>query len=171
MLIIFPFSILGVLSYYKSSDDVFNFDNSCIKDDVDTEPVLEAIKLGDTQRLDEESDKIIGLLSHKNKQSYIRDISMEMIISSVRVYCEIYGSLEDIFEDGSIPFAEVMNAHTDAELFIIVRTVMSRIAERISDKQNSQTRKVIQRAFDYVNQNFQKDITLNDVANYVYMSP
>jgi len=96
---------------------------------------------------------------------------MEIVVSAARMYCEIYGNMEDIFENSIIPFETMIRCGTSHDLFRTVRAIIDKIVNEILEKQNSQTRKVISKALEYINTNYHREITLNDLAEHVFMSP
>lgn len=151
-------------------DDIFNFESVSGFNEVDTVSILEAIKFGNIEKIKIELDNMLMLLSKTNNQTYIRNTCIEIVVASVRLYCEIYGSIDDVFEEGGIPFEKLMGCGTAAELFKIVERAVNSISDSIMEKQHSQTRKVIAKALDFINSHYHKDITLNDLADYVFMS-
>jgi len=152
-------------------DDIFNFESFTGNSEVDNRCLIEAIRTGNTQKIKEEIDKMIEVLSRIRNHTYIRNVCMEIVVSAARMYCEIYGNMEDIFENSIIPFETMIRCGTSHDLFRTVRAIIDKIVNEILEKQNSQTRKVISKALEYINTNYHREITLNDLAEHVFMSP
>jgi len=152
-------------------DDIPVFESSQGKNSVDPAGILDAIRAGNTEKILHESDKAVNILSKCSNRTYLKNICLEIIVSSTRLYNEVYGSIEDVFEDGLIPFEKIVNCSTAAELFDMVKSTMEKMSQCIFNLRHSQTRKVITKAFEYINTHFNEDISLNDVANHIYMSP
>lgn len=152
-------------------DDIFHYESVSIKYDINTTNLLEAIRSGNTEKLKTELSVILQVLSQNNNKQYVRSICMEMIIGCSRLYCDIYGAMEDLFEGGTVPFDRIIGCSAAADLFHILETTIGNIIKSIHSLQSSQTRKVIAKAFDFINLHFNEDISLGDVAGYVFMSP
>jgi len=152
-------------------DDIFNFESAAGNREIDNKNIIEAIRTGNTQKIREEIDKVIEGLSHISNPVFVRNICIEIVASAARMYCAIYGNMEDILEDGVVPFDRLMKCTSAYDLFGIVRTIIAGIIDEILEKQNSQTRKVISKALEYININYHREITLNDLAGHVFMSP
>ena len=152
-------------------DDIPVFESNLGKNSADSAGILDAIRAGNTEKILYESQKIVDILSKCSNRTYLKNICLEIVVSSIRLYNEVYGSIEDIFKDGVIPFEKIINCSTAAELFEMVKSTMEKISLCIGNLRNSQTRKVITKAFEYINSHFNEDISLNDVANHIYMSP
>lgn len=153
------------------ADDIFNIESCTGKRVIETKPIFDAIRSGNTDKIKIELGNVTGILSHENNKQYVRNVCMEIITGCSRSYCEIYGTMDDIFEGGMIPFERIMGFSAAQDLFNILEAIIGNIIGRINAMQKSQTRKVISKASDYINAHFNEDISLNDVAGHVFMSP
>lgn len=152
-------------------DDLFTTECSYCKHEIETQILMKAIKSGNTQKVLEELDTVTSILHGYHNKQLVRNICIEIIVGCSRIYCDIYGSMEDLFAQGEIPFDRIMSCETALELFAILRKMMNCVVDGINVLQNSQTRKVITKALNYIGEKIAGDISLNDVAGYVYMSP
>ncbi len=153
------------------TDDIFNFESLSKSRSIEISRLQEAIRTGNVEKIKLETDTIINSLHGFSKQSLVRNLCMEIVLAATRLYCEIYGNIKDILEEDDIPFDRLMSRCTASELYDTVREIIDSICRNISEKQNSQTRKVVSRALEYIHTNFNRDISLNDVADHAFMSP
>jgi two-component system, response regulator YesN len=152
-------------------DDIFSFEAQSVSNEIQTKPIIEAIRAGNTEKIKSELKDIITTLSQINNKVYVTNICTEIIASISRLYCELYGNMSDIFEEGTIPFDRILGCTSLADLFSILENLSDKVCQSINNLLNTQTRKVISNALDYINRHFHEDITLNVVSEQVYMSP
>lgn len=152
-------------------DDIFSFETQSGRNEIQTKPILEAIKAGNTEKVQAELKEIIKTLSQINNKAYVTNICTEIIASISRLYCELYGNISDIFEEGTIPFDSIWGCTCLADLFSILENLLDKVSQSINRLLNSQTRKVVSNALEYINKHFHEEVTLNVVSEHVYMSP
>jgi two-component system, response regulator YesN len=152
-------------------DDIFSFEAQTGRNEIQIKLILEAIKYGNTEKVKSELKDIIKTLSQINNKIYVSNICTEIIATISRLYCELYGNMSDIFEEGTIPFNRISECTSLTDLFSILENLLDKVSQSINNLLNTQTRKVISKALDFINNHFHEDITLNGISEHVYMSP
>ena len=131
-----------------------------IENEIQIKPILEAIKSGNTEKVKSELKNIIKTLSQINNKVYVSNICTEIIASISRLYCELYGNMSDIFKEGTIPFDRILGCNSLVDLFSILENLLDKVSRSINNLQNTQTRKVISNALDFINKHFHEDVYL-----------
>lgn len=152
-------------------DDIFSFESNMSKNEIQTKQILDAIRSANTEKAKAELNNIIKIFSQINNKEYVFNICTEIIASISRLYCELYGNMSDIYEEGAIPYDRIFGCTSLTDLISILENILNKVSESINKLLNTQTRKVISKALDFINKHFNEDITLNDVSEHVYMSP
>lgn len=135
---------------------------------IDTKGFIKAIENG--ENILPEADKIKnGILASKN-ENQSKNASLEAIVLGVKEYCSTYGKLEDLFDPPVIPLEKIINSKTLAVTADGFYEIALKIASAMQGRINNRYLQVMDAAKKYIDENYNKDISLETVASKVYMS-
>ncbi|WP_296971652.1 helix-turn-helix domain-containing protein [Tepidanaerobacter sp. EBM-38] len=131
--------------------------------------ILSCDKEGAFQILDELLEDII---EHKFVNPIIMKARLiEIITTIVKVGLEAGAEQEKLGILSGRFVQEVLRSDTILDLRNQMREVISGVIEEISQGRRHMNLQVFEEAIEYINDNFDKDITLEDVSGYVHISP
>jgi two-component system response regulator YesN len=131
--------------------------------------ILSCDKEGAFQILDELLEDII---EHKFVNPIIMKARLiEIITTIVKVGLEAGAEQEKLGILSGRFVQEVLRSDTILDLRNQMREVISGVIEEISQGRKHMNLQVFEEAIEYINENFDKDITLEDVSGHVHISP
>lgn len=131
--------------------------------------ILSCDKEGAFQILDELLEDII---EHKFVNPIIMKARfIEIITTIVKVGLEAGAEQEKLGILSGRFVQEVLRSDTILDLRNQMREVISGVIEEISQGRKHMNLQVFEEAIEYINENFDKDITLEDVSGHVHISP
>jgi len=131
--------------------------------------ILSCDKEGAFQILDELLEDII---EHKFVNPIIMKARLiEIITTIVKVGLEAGAEQEKLGILSGRFVQEVLKSDTILDLRNQMREVISGVIEEIAQGRKHMNLQVFEEAIEYINDNFDKDITLEDVSRHVYISP
>lgn len=148
-------------------DDVITYNNLCMKPKIDLETYRKTLLSGGN--LIAEAEKICELL-RKAEPDYARNIVMELTSMIGRIYGEIYGKPEEILGNENIWMKTIMLADTLDVLIDFVSEISVKTEKLVHQKIYSHNHKIIQNAVAYVQENYQRDISMEEAAERVHLS-
>lgn len=137
-----------------------------------TEPLLQSIKLGDKNNSNKLISEILNTINEKSmdkdgvKNFYWNIInSIYMIPSQLKLHEDTgcYKNIMDLFL--SINQCESVN-----ELSESLKEISERVIEAVNSFNKKKMNQTLKKALDYINMNYSSPITLNEVAENIYVS-
>lgn len=96
---------------------------------------------------------------------------LELVVVLSRAAVEGGGDMKEIFGMNYVFFNDIHKLNTVEELTEWLTTIMSRFTDCVFDLTEIKHVDVLYRSLNYINNNYMKKITLEEVASYSYLSP
>jgi YesN/AraC family two-component response regulator len=136
-----------------------------------TEQLKAELKLGHSSRAEAILQKLFEILSAKEGMNFLeRQLLLNQLVYSV-IICmgEINPSLRDVY-DGN-PYADFREMHTIGEIHHwLHQTVRQTVTYVMTRKENKQVER-IEHVYRYVQEHYMDDVTLQTMADKLYMNP
>ncbi len=134
--------------------------------------LLRRIKLGDTAGVGCLMDEYYLVLTQPEafSKEYIRGQFFELIIHAYRESCETESELPEISSRYNIATRAVLKAETVSDIRMHTQKMLSSIAQHFSNKYTNRHLMLTEQIKSYIEQHLSENITLNDIAQAVYMS-
>lgn len=135
------------------------------------EDLVDALKLCDLNRT---KSILIGNFEELVKKTYfeidhIQQIYFPVLGDISNLLYDIGEPTEKVF-DGN-PFKKLMQLSTLEDINSWVNSICCRVIDAITDLRYQQNKKAVQKVTGYVYNNYNRDISLNSAAEYVFLSP
>lgn len=132
--------------------------------------ILSTIKSGKSEELEE---KINGFFKGLNKTGFSKDIllksSLALLMSLYHLCIEKSIETEDIFGNLQLSISSFLKFDSLATVKARLIELSSAICQKLNTKRNFN--KIIEQTLKYIDSNFNRDISLESVANVVFITP
>ena len=112
---------------------------------------------------------LAGLRNRKDELVFFKKQVFELIIELVGTYCEYYKAYKQDFHVPLYANVEALESFEDVEKY--VTTYIEMLFQKIYVHSNGEYRRIIFRVLTYINENYQQDISLTDLADMAGLSP
>ncbi len=136
--------------------------------EIDIEPFQRAVSSGSS--VIEEAQSLARRFSIAGDPLRIKNVAVEAITAGVLAYCEAFGTMQELFDDGSLPLDRVLRSATVESVASELIDVAARIQAAITRKLSSNAGRAIESAKAYIDKHYADEITLAEVAGSVHMS-
>lgn len=137
----------------------------------DREELLDALKVCD---LDKVKSILKGNFEELIKMTYLDIDKIQQIyfpvLSDISNLIEEMGEFAERIFTGN-PFKELMQLATLEDINSWMISICSKVTEIITDLRFQNNKKSVEKVMAYISNNFNKDISLNSAAEYVFLSP
>ncbi len=148
--------------------DLVEQKNDAAKLEVETSGYLNAIRNG--IGILEEAEKICWQIEQVRDGVNTRSIVTEVVMASIRTCSELYGETTKLKEYFNEALIQIHSAKTINSLITIMKDNGIRLESYVREKVNSKTQYTMERAVMYLQENVSREVSLEEVADYVYMS-
>ena len=145
----------------KQSESPFIYDISMVKE------FCQYIEEADSEAIDHKIDKLEAMLDEQ------RSNSLEVKLELAHMINDIFKRFDSCFQEENDIFVfqkRVMNANELKEVIDVIREFVKNIMIENSSNRPDHSEILIKRAVQYINDNYDKKITLDDIAGYVGIS-
>lgn len=134
--------------------------------------LLRRIKLGDTNGVESLMEEYYHILTQPEAftKEYIRGQFFELIIRAYRESCEAESELPELSSNYNIATRTILNAETVSDIRIHTQKMLLSIVRYFSNKYTNRHLMLTEQIKSYIEQHRSENITLNDIAQAVYMS-
>jgi len=135
--------------------------------------LLSKIALGDKQESQKILNEILGYVffSSGNDFEVIRARTLELIVLLSRAAVEGGANVEEIFGLNYKYLSEIYQYRTVEDLTFWLSKIMARFTDCVFNLADIRHKDTIYKALDYIKRNYANPITLEEVANHVYLNP
>lgn len=136
------------------------------------EDLLNHIRFANPEKARETLDKLAeSILENVNSIDYIK-YNFFRIISNIILVLSEFGIDSSVtgFTSSGI-FEEIQNTSTIDNLWDFIDGFIEKSISYMAELKKTQHKEIMKRTMEYLESNYHRDITLEDVANAVYMSP
>ncbi len=135
--------------------------------------LLSKIALGDKHESQKILNEILGYVffSSGNDFDIIRARILELIVLLSRAAVEGGANVEEIFGLNFRYLSEIYQHKSVEELTFWLSKIMARFTDCVFNLADIRHKDTIYKAIDYIKRNYIEQITLEDVANYVFLNP
>ena len=135
--------------------------------------LLTKIALGDKQESQKILNEILGYVffSSGNDFEVIRARILELIVLLSRAAVEGGANVEEIFGLNYKYLSEIYQYKTVEDLTFWLSKIMARFTDCVFNLADIRHKDTIYKAVDYIKRNYANPITLEEVANHVYLNP
>lgn len=139
-----------------------------VKLEIDANGYLLAVRNG--INILEEGEKISLQIEQSRDSVNIRSIVTEIVMASIRICTDLYGETPELKAYFNEVLLQICSAKTISTLTNIFKQNTIALDKFVKEKMNSRTKHIMDRAFTFINQHSAREISLEEVADYVYMS-
>jgi two-component system response regulator YesN len=100
-----------------------------------------------------------------------RSICFELVIGSYRIAREIGDPMGRYFGSEKKMWKQILDCEGTIQLLQVTRSILAEFCEFISQRKKSHYSLIVQRALEFMQEHFSEDLSLQDVAQKVYLSP
>lgn len=135
--------------------------------------LLSKIALGDKHESQKILNEILGYVffSSGNDFEVTRARILELIVLLSRAAVEGGANIEEIFGLNFKYLSEIYQYKTVEELTFWLSKIMARFTDCVFNLTDIRHKDIIYKALDYIKRNYIEQITLEDVANHVFLNP
>jgi len=135
--------------------------------------LLSKIAMGDKHESQKILNEILGYVffSSGNDFEVIRARSLELIVLLSRAAVEGGANVEEIFGLNFKHLSEIYQYKTVEDLTFWLSKIMARFTDCVFNLADIRHKDTIYKAVDYIKRNYIEQITLEEVANHVYLNP
>ncbi|AEV67481.1 PocR ligand-binding domain-containing protein [Acetivibrio clariflavus] len=135
--------------------------------------LLSKIALGDKQESQKILNEILGYVffSSGNDFEVIRARTLELIVLLSRAAVEGGANVEEIFGLNYKYLSEIYQYKTVEDLTFWLSKIMARFTDCVFNLADIRHKDTIYKALDYIKRNYANPITLEEVANHVFLNP
>lgn len=160
----------GSIIYF--ADINFNKRKGIIFTHYDFSSILNYIRVGDIDNARLGFIKYFNLLQEAKTEEYnaIKNSAMEIFIMIQKLMYEYNVDTGSIFQD--IDFlSQISKCNTLNEIKKLIELLINKVSKYIQENNNFHNKAVVKKIIKYIVENYNKNITLNEIAEYVYMNP
>lgn len=136
------------------------------------ENLMEHVKAGNREGALADLDRLfVSLLELKpEKSDYIKNIAFEIVILLQRLLLDMDEKPSDVFTD-AIFLSGISNCKVLKDIKNHLANSVGKAADLIHARNKKLSQSVVRKIIEYLNRNFDKDISLDDLGNIAYMNP
>lgn len=136
------------------------------------EHMMEHVKAGNREGALSGLDMLFGSLVElkPEKSDYIKNIAFEIVILLQRLLLDMDEKPSDIFTDANF-LAGISNCKVLNDIKDLLENSVRKAADLIHARNKKLSQSVVKKIIEYLNRNFDKDISLDDLGNIAYMNP
>jgi two-component system response regulator YesN len=166
----------GSIIYYGDLNSFFRYDDFSDLKQIQQQ-LLDGVKAGNEEVTKSKLDEMSAYFKKgvKNGSDWIKSYFSSLLteINNIRLSViaadnerneEISGSMESLNR-------MIHDAEDTESLEGILREAALRVAERINRYNNKSIKLIVKKAIEYIHENYREQLTLNDIASHVYVSP
>lgn len=150
-----------------STKDICYTVNKCSVQEVELEDYKKALENGGN--ISKEVEAICRILMNEDADK-AKNFVIEFFITTIRIYEEFYGRAEEVYGKSAIWLNKIMLSDTKEALVEMVHQVSQKAEQQIRYRILSANRQIIIMAVNYLKENYQKDISMEEVAKKVHLS-
>ncbi|GMQ63500.1 PocR ligand-binding domain-containing protein [Vallitalea maricola] len=133
------------------------------------------VRRGDLEGAKAILNEILGyiLFKHSGNNDKVISFIIELVVVMSRAAVEGGGNFEEIFEQNIKFYKTAFSIHNVEELCVWIVKVLEKFTELAFklNKDNVENTNIIKKALQYININYNKNISLDEVAKHVNLSP
>lgn len=135
--------------------------------------LLGKVRLGDRTGAKEILNELLGsiLFESAGRPEVIKARILELLVVLSRAAVEGGASLEKLLGLNYDYIEQLSEIEPIEETCAWIVKVLDTFVDTVYETRNEKNFKVVERAMEYIRQNFKEDITLDDVANAIFISP
>lgn len=135
--------------------------------------LLEAVRLGNTPKISEVIPQLLGrafVASALNPgKSRVKAIEILVVVS--RAASEGGAPQAELLEYTHASLSQILAAQTLIELRQTLESGIESLSKLVTGVRNVRNQRLVARAIDYIKENYQDQVSLDDLARQVYLSP
>jgi AraC-like DNA-binding protein len=112
-----------------------------------------------------------GLEGNTKNIDYIKYVYFQVCLNIIEQTTNFGFSIQDIGISNSDIFTEINDAHTLDEMYEFICSIIRKSIQLFSKLNVMQHDNIINKVKEYLNNNYDKDLSLEMIADYVYLSP
>jgi len=126
---------------------------------------------------DKNLDSILNSIKQKlveakfNNLQYIRTLGMELIISAFLYLYERNVEPKNILTGYDDPISYIASLETADDIFSVIGDIYRQIIDYLNNKANMKNQRIVQFIKDFVQNNMQKDISLDMLSQHLFLTP
>lgn len=135
--------------------------------------ILKSLQQGDGGSIDETFRLIIHKLIESDSitETETGCICMELVSSAIRIIGEMSESLRQDFDSEKELWKRLLSCNGTLQMLQETKKILIQFCDLIAERKNSRHRSIIQIALEYIGEHYREDISLQDAAEKVYLSP
>jgi two-component system response regulator YesN len=134
--------------------------------------IVTAIELCNEEELEQEIQNLFEVLKKINsKDAYVRSICFNLIARISVMLFELNENFENIFGSENTIWGNLLKMNTIFDIRRWMLDICRTVTGYLKDRRNRHNSKIIKRMLDYIDAHYKENITISDIANYIYLSP
>ncbi len=135
--------------------------------------LLNIIRSGQKEHIEELIDNITSeITTNKNiSRTYAQQVFMRILNSIVESMIDLDIDLKEAFGEGEGLYEQLESKETLDEINAWLKDISIMVIDRIAEKNSSKSESNVDRIKEYIDNNLSKDISLNDLADHVNLTP
>lgn len=136
------------------------------------EQIFNNIKQGNINEAIKNIDKVINIIKKEPgyPQEEVHQFFYSILYTSIKAVNENGWSISDIFGDNYSLYRDLIENDTIFDINIWINEILIRMSHFITEKKESKNYSLIESILNYMHVNYNKDISLNSMADYVSLS-
>ncbi|WP_424767805.1 response regulator [Paenibacillus sp. sgz302251] len=161
-----------IIMFNKEQEQLLSSGNSVIFFTDEEKELIHHLKTLNTDGVREMMNKYFVCFTAENLSfNKIKGLCIRLITSVTQTIEEMGISAEQLLGTGFIPHVEVEKYEVLTDLITWINEMMEGILALIQENSNHNARKIVKEAILYVSKHYDKEISLTEVADHVYVTP
>ncbi len=108
---------------------------------------------------------------HSGNIDSVKTRIVELVVIISRAAVDGSADLNDILQLNSVYYQELLEMTNTDEICLWSKNMLETFMDRVLDNKDQKNLQAIQKAADYIKQNYEKKVTIDEIAQVVYLSP
>ncbi|MDK2799246.1 MAG: two-component system, response regulator YesN [Clostridiales bacterium] len=165
---------------YQGKNEIINIDDIEMQSEelyfYDSEKekmLINNLKVGQQQEVEILIDELVQeILDNRNiPYTYVQQVFMRLISSIVELIINMGMTVDEVFGTGYNLYEELSTKETIKDIKVWLSKICNIIVDTINNINSSKSQKNVEKIIEYIDENLSQDISLNDIAEFVNLSP
>lgn len=135
--------------------------------------LIAKVRNGDCPAAEQQLDKLLADILEKHSEDIdtVKTRIVELLVIISRAAVDGGADLSEVLKLNSQYYHELLEKYDPDEICLWIKKVLQTFMERVDDAKGRKNLQVIQKAAEYMKQNYREKVTIDDIARAVYLSP
>ncbi|WHH59070.1 helix-turn-helix domain-containing protein [Petroclostridium sp. X23] len=135
--------------------------------------LINNLKVGHQKEVDQLIDELCQeILDNRNiSYTYVQQVFIRVISSIIELIINLGMTTDEVFEPGYNMYEDFSNKETIEDIKFWLSGICGTIIDNVNNLNQTRSQKYVEKILEYIDENLSSEISLNDIADYVGLSP